>query len=267
VVPCLTFRDLLHQVGIFVNALDVALDGVDCSVGSNPLLETLPRQSTTTSSASSDSSSPPAPPVAVTASITQQINGLLNAAISCSPVTIFVRPSSSNVASFLQACSQSINQNLHPVHNYRRKLALQCRPQILAALSTPDDVKIGCDICVVAAAGLDDSDVGLDFRARFDVDVSVYVEDVRFKVKCKHIAVAAAVDMAYAAAGLSAHKVTNHIASIKTVDLNGSVLGTVAVQFAFFTVGVTFIAEHTHINHHRRVTCRCSGIPIATSNI
>lgn len=204
--------------------MDVALDGVDCSVGSNPLLETLPYSSATPSS---NYSPPPPPPVAVTVSITQHINGLLSAAISSSPIVVHVRPSASNITTFLQSCIGTIRQNLHSVHNYRRTLALQHRPQILAALSTPDDVKIGCDICVVAAPGLDDANVGLDFRALLDVNVRVHVEDIRFDAKVKRIAVAAAVDMASAAAGLSPHKVTNQIACIQAVDLRGSVSGAV----------------------------------------
>jgi hypothetical protein len=215
---------LYHQVSIFVGALDVALDGIDCSIGSNPLLETLPYSSVTPSS---NSSPPLPPPVAVTVSITQHINGLLSAAISSSPIVVHVRPTASNILTFLQACIGSIQQNLHSVHNYRRTLALQHRPQILAALSTPDDVKIGCNICVVVAPGLDDANVGLDFRARLDVDVRVHVENTQFDAKIKRIAVAAAVDMASAAAGLSPHKVTNQIACIQAVDLRGSVSGAV----------------------------------------
>ncbi len=218
-------RNPFHQVSIFVNALDVALDGVDCSVGSNPLIETCGDRSAVDPLNASQSADMLPSLFAVTASITQQINGLLNAAISVSPVTIFVRPSAANVASFLQACSQSINQNLHPVHNYRRMLALNHRPQILAALSTPDDVKIGCDICVVVAPGLDNGDVGLDVRTRIDVDLSIYVEDVQFQVKARRIAVAAAVDLDSAAAGFVSHEVTNHIASIQAVDLNGRMSG------------------------------------------
>jgi hypothetical protein len=53
----------------------------------------------------------------------------------------------------------------------------------------------------------------------------VHVEDLRFKVKVDRTAVAAAVDMASAAAGLAAHRVTNHIAAFQEVELNGSVSG------------------------------------------
>jgi hypothetical protein len=198
----------------------VALDGVDCSVGSNPLLENNSGQSGAVQSSASTES-----PVAVTVSITQHVNGLLTAAIAPSPVTLYVRPTSANVISFLQACIKPVQQNLDSVHNYRRELALQRRPQILAALSTPDDVKIGCDVCVVFAPGLADGNVGADVRARVDVDVSVCVGDVRFDVKARQVAASAAVDMAAAAAGLTPHSITHHIASIQSFRLRGSMSG------------------------------------------
>lgn len=209
----------------------MALDGVDCSVGSNPLLENHSAQSSAVQSSTSTEFS-----VAVTVSITQHVNGLLTAAIAPSPVTLYVRPTSANVISFLQACIKPVQQNLDSVHNYRRELALLRRPQILAALSTPDDVKIGCDVCVVFAPGLADGNVGADVHARVDVDVSVCVGDVRFDVKARQVAASAAVDMAAAAAGLAPHSITHHIASIQSLRLRGSMSGPTRLTYMFFRV-------------------------------
>ena len=99
------------------------------------------------------------------------------------------------------------------------------RPQILAALSTPDDVKIGCDVCVVFAPGLADGNVGADVRARVDVDISVHVGDVGFDVKASQVAAYAAVNTAAAAAGLSPHSLTHRIASVQSFRLRGSMSG------------------------------------------
>ncbi len=203
----------------------MVLDGVDCSVGSNPLLENYSARSAAESSSAAQSSSCSEWPVAVTVSITQHINGLLTAAIAPSAVTLHVRPSSSNVLLFLQACIKPVQQNLDSVHNYRRQLALQRRPQILAALSTPDDVKISCDICVVFAPGLGDGDVGADVRARVDADISVHVGDVRFDVKASEVTAHAAVNMTAAAAGLSPHSRTHRIASVQSLRLRGGMSG------------------------------------------
>jgi hypothetical protein len=202
-----------------VGALDVALDGIDCSLGSNPLLENSLTQSSTASM------EPTEPSVALTVSITQHINGLLTSSISPRPVILHIRPTATNVISFLQACIKPLQQNLDSVHNYRRTIALKLRPQILAALSTPDDVKFGCDICIVAAPGLDEHNVGIDLRARVDVDLRVHVGDTRFDVRANGIAAAAAVDMAAAAAGLASHSVTNRIAHIETLQLTGNMSG------------------------------------------
>ncbi len=73
---------------------------------------------------------------------------------------------------------------------------------------------------------MDESNVGLDLRARLDVDMRIYVEDVRFDVRATGLAAAAAGDMAAAAAGLASHLVTNRIAHVETIRLTGSVSGT-----------------------------------------
>ena len=72
---------------------------------------------------------------------------------------------------------------------------------------------------------MDDSNVGLDVRARLDVDMRIYVEDVRFDVRATGLAAAAAVDMAAAAAGLASHLVTNRIAHVESIRLTGSSSG------------------------------------------
>ena len=195
-------------------------------MGSNPLLDVTTSQSSAQSSSTHQSSSPVISSPAVIVSITQHNNGLLTAPLAPSPITLHVRPTSSNAVSFLQACITPLQQNLDSVHNYRRAIALQLRPQILAALSTPDDVKIGCDMCIVLAPDLDEAAVGLDVRARVDACLSVRVGDVRFDVDVKRIAAAAAIDTAAAAAGLSSHSLTHHVLSLPSLRLRGSVSGT-----------------------------------------
>jgi hypothetical protein len=214
--------DICCQVSISVRALDIALDGVDCSLGSNPLMNTDEHPSAPASSSLSRSAS-----AAIIVSITQNINGLLNAVISPSPITIYIRPSCFSIISFVNACVLPLQEELDAVHNYRRKIALQLRPQILAALSTPDDIKVGIDFCVVFSPGLDETDVGLDVRARADVDLRVHVGDVRFTLNVHRVTAAAAAGMAAAAAGMDLHSITHHIASVLALHLSGSMSGNI----------------------------------------
>jgi hypothetical protein len=94
-------------------------------------------------------------------------------------------------------------------------------------------VKIACDLCVVAAPGLGESNVGIDMRARLDADFRVHVDDVRFEVSLQRIAAAAAVDMAAAAAGLAPHAITNRIAHVQSLGLSGSLSGALSLGSLF----------------------------------